>query len=84
MQDVYGGSGDMHFMTSGNKKVVAAAINRIQSGGGTNLSAGLFRGIDHHQQSATLPSQAQPDGKSLHTRSVWHDQLCNLATLSLP
>ena len=84
MKDVYGGSGDMHFMTSGNKKVVAAAINRIQSGGGTNLSAGLFRGIDHHQQSATLPSQAQPDGKSLQKCSVCHDQMCNLATLSLP
>ena len=42
-------------MTSGNKKVAAAAISRVQAGGGTNLSAGLFRGVDHHQQSATCP-----------------------------
>ena len=44
-------------MTSGNKKVAAAAISRIRAGGGTNLSAGLFRGVDHHQQSAAVPAE---------------------------
>jgi len=64
VQDVYGGSGDMNFMTSGNKKVAAAAISRIVSGGGTNLSAGLFRGIDHHQQLAAPSHEGKPAGRS--------------------
>ncbi|DBA94803.1 hypothetical protein WJX77_010279 [Trebouxia sp. C0004] len=61
VQDVYGGSGNMNFMTSGNKKVAAAAISHIESGGGTNLSAGLFRGIDHHQQLAAPLTEGSAD-----------------------
>jgi len=65
VKDVYGGAGNMHFMTSGNKKIAAAAVSRIKYGGGTNLSAGLFRGIDHHQQSAVLPVEEVSGGEYL-------------------
>ena len=52
----------MNFMTSGNKKVATACIDRIQAGGGTNLSAGLFRAIDHHQQ--------QPSASGTSSRKI--------------
>lgn len=64
VQDTYGDALNMNFMTSGNKKVATACIDRIQAGGGTNLSAGLFRAIDHHQQ--------QPSASDSHARKpVW-------------
>ena len=69
VNDVYGSPGNMHFMTSGNKKVAAAAISRIQCGGGTNLSAGLFRGVDHHQQSTTEPADGS-SGTRVHPPSA--------------
>ena len=53
----------MLFMTSGNKKTAEAAIARIDSGGGTNLSAGLFRGINHHQQAEPVIHDSTLEGK---------------------
>ena len=45
-------------MTAENKAAAQAAILRLQASGGTNLSGGLFKGIDQHQQAATLPEAA--------------------------
>lgn len=65
VQDTYGNSGNMNFMTSGNKKVAMAAVDRIQAGGGTNLSAGLFRAVDHHQLHTLLDSAETQDTGTL-------------------
>ena len=37
-------------MTDDNKAAAELAVDRIRAGGGTNLSGGLFKGIDQHQQ----------------------------------
>lgn len=56
-------------MTSENKEAAQKAISRISVGGGTNLSGGLFKGIDQHQQEATsatprdAPQSANTPGK---------------------
>ena len=42
-------------MTADNKVTAQIAINNVRKGGGTNLSGGLFKGIDQHQQ--VLPPQ---------------------------
>ena len=40
----------LRHMTEGNKAAAQLAISKVKSGGGTNLSGGLFKGIDQHQQ----------------------------------
>lgn len=40
----------LKYMTAENKGAAQAAIVNVHSGGGTNLSGGLFKGIDQHQQ----------------------------------
>lgn len=37
-------------MSSSSKEAAQKVISRIKAGGGTNLSGGLFKGIDQHQQ----------------------------------
>lgn len=46
-------------MNHENKKVVEAAISGISAGGGTNLSGGLFKGIDQLQQSAVAEQASE-------------------------
>lgn len=45
-------------MTEDNKAAAELAIDRIKPGGGTNLSGGLFKGIDQHQQAPEVPQQS--------------------------
>ena len=59
-------------MTAENKASAQAAIGRVHAGGGTNLSGGLFKGIDQHQQAVPshdttdqLPSTGQISAISL-------------------
>lgn len=40
----------LKYMTAENKTAAQVAINNVCSSGGTNLSGGLFKGIDQHQQ----------------------------------
>ena len=42
-------------MTADNKAAAQLAIHKVKIGGGTNLSGGLFKGVDQQQQ--VLPSQ---------------------------
>ena len=72
VQDTFGNSGNMNFVTSGNKKVAVAAIDRIQAGGGTNLSAGLFRAIDHHQQHTLLDAETEDTSTSRAQNAYSH------------
>ena len=51
-------------MNHENKKVVEAAISGISAGGGTNLSGGLFKGIDQLQQSAMAEQAIDTSGMS--------------------
>lgn len=44
------------YMTADNKLAAQVAISNVHSSGGTNLSGGLFKGIDQHQQQS--PPQA--------------------------
>lgn len=37
-------------MTESNKAAAQLAISKVYPSGGTNLSGGLFKGIDQHQQ----------------------------------
>ncbi len=42
----------LQHMSPSSKEAAQKAISRIKAGGGTNLSGGLFKGIDQHQQGA--------------------------------
>jgi len=42
----------LQHMSTSSKEAAQKAISRIKAGGGTNLSGGLFKGIDQHQQGA--------------------------------
>ncbi len=42
----------LQHMSPSSKEAAQKAISRIKSGGGTNLSGGLFKGVDQHQQGA--------------------------------
>lgn len=46
----------LQHMSPSSKEAAQKAISRIKSGGGTNLSDGLFKGIDQHQQRAAADS----------------------------
>lgn len=49
------------YMTADNKLAAQVAISNVHSDGGTNLSGGLFKGIDQHQQlSPPQASNEQP------------------------
>ena len=47
----------LQHMSHSNKKKAEAAVGKIRAGGRTNLSGGLFKGIDQHQQ-GTAAQQA--------------------------
>lgn len=54
----------LKYMTADNKTAAQRAISSVHCTGGTNLSGGLFKGIDQHQQlsSQTAATAAeQPD-----------------------
>ena len=48
-------------MTADNKSAAQAAILNVHSDGGTNLSGGLFKGIDQHQQLSPPQQSEQPN-----------------------
>lgn len=62
-------------MTAEGKAAAQLAIDRIQAGGGTNLSGGLFKGIDQHQQGANSgvqpPTQHADSGRYLPKDCQW-------------
>ncbi len=66
-------------MSRDNKEAAEKAINRIRSGGGTNLSGGLFKGIDQHQQGAAaqdaVVAQSQ-DNAGSWLRDLLHMSSC--------
>ena len=62
-------------MSNENKETAQQAISRIQSQGGTNLSGGLFKGIDQHQQGLAapdMPAEQSEDiaGELAHGRTL--------------
>lgn len=70
-------------MTDEGKAAAELAIDRIKASGGTNLSGGLFKGIDQHQQAAGqgAPSSSSngDSGRCKHASSC-----CCLIHASLP
>lgn len=56
-------------MTAEGKAAAELAIDRIVAGGGTNLSGGLFKGIDQHQQGAAqrAPMSSEHDDPGTHS-----------------
>ena len=45
-------------MSHSNKEKAQTAISKIRAGAGTNLSGGLFKGIDQHQQGTAAEQTA--------------------------
>ena len=60
-------------MTDEGKAAAELALDRIKASGGTNLSGGLFKGIDQHQQAAgqgaPSPSTNDDSGRCKHASS---------------
>ena len=42
-------------MTASNKAAAQLAVSKVNVDGGTNLSGGLFKGVDQHQQVSPSP-----------------------------
>ncbi len=55
----------LQHMSPSSKEAAQKAISRIKSGGGTNLSGGLFKGVDQHQQGAA--AEGAPPEQALHS-----------------
>ena len=70
-------------MNHENKKVVEAAISGISAGGGTNLSGGLFKGIDQLQQSAMAEQASETSGMSNKRFSPVHAAFVQVQPLQL-
>ena len=67
-------------MTDEGKAAAELAIDRIKASGGTNLSGGLFKGIDQHQQAAgqgaPSPSTNGDSGRCKRASSCCYVILC--------
>lgn len=68
----------LQHMSPSSKEAAQKAISRIKAHGGTNLSGGLFKGIDQHQQGAA--AEHAPAEQALDSEGDFglNSQHCNL------